>query len=319
MLKVSIALPAACLCLLAACESESHGSKAAVDNFESKVDAGAVIVPSEPLVMRTDEFSVEAGEERYLCFTKTLDEDVVIDGYSHGAQSFVHHIIFVRNLAPEPEGFSECDTLYRPTWDPLFVAGAGNATLTFPNDAGRKLSKGTQLLMQMHLLNATDHSATATVAVEMHRSQAQDPRPVSTYVFGTMDVHVPANQDSALQADCAMQEPVHLIAAFPHMHLLGTRMGFEGGSSLDTMQPLFDRQPYSFDDQHIDSTDIQLQAGDMTRVTCSYENPDSNEVTFGESTHSEMCFLLGFAIDREGPGACLSARGTHPAVDGGSP
>ena len=319
MPRPSTALSAASLLLLAACgsdpqsEAKAPDSPARVDNASSKAEAGTPVEVSAPLVMRTDEFSVEPGQERYLCFTKTLDEDAVIGGYSHAAQAYVHHIVFVRTLVPEPDGFSECDTLFRMTWDPLFISGAGDSTLKFPSDAGQKLTKGTQLLVQLHLLNSSDQVAHGSVAVEMHRSLAQDPRSVSTYVFGTTDVHVPAKQDSQLQANCEMKEPVQLIAAFPHMHLLGTGMRFEAGASADTMQPLFSREPYSFDDQHVENVDIQLQPGDKTRVTCTYENPDSKEVTFGESTHNEMCFFIGFALDREGLSYCLAPQGENPA------
>ena len=30
-------------------------------------------------------------------------------------------------LAPEPDGFAECDTLFRMTWEPLYITGAGDA------------------------------------------------------------------------------------------------------------------------------------------------------------------------------------------------
>jgi hypothetical protein len=190
--------------------------------------------------------------------------------------------------------------------------------LKFPSDAGQKLAKGTQLLVQLHLLNSSDQTAHGTVAVEMHRSLAKDPRPVSTYVFGTTDVHVPAKQASQLQADCEMKVPVQLIAAFPHMHLLGTGMRFEAGASADTMQPLFSREPYSFDDQHVENVDIQLNPGDKTRVTCNYENTDSKEVTFGESTHNEMCFFIGFALDRDNLSYCLAQHVEKPGADQGA-
>jgi Copper type II ascorbate-dependent monooxygenase, C-terminal domain len=312
---------AACLLLFCACESESRAAtaKSAADGVDAEVasrgDAGATEV-SAPLVMRTGDFTIEAGKERYLCFTKTLEDDAVIGGYSHAGQPFVHHILFVRTLVPEPDGFSECDTLFRQTWDPLFISGAGDSTLQFPSDAGHKLTKGTQLLVQLHLLNSSDEDAHSSVEVQMHRSAAQDPRPVSTYVFGTTNLHLPPKQASEVQSTCEMKEHVELIAAFPHEHLLGTGLRFEAGPSADAMQPLFAREPYSFDDQHTENVSIKLEPGDVTRVTCSYQNPDSNEVTFGESTHNEMCFFVGFALDRDSLSSCLTSSPKNPASDG---
>ena len=59
-----------------------------------------VQVPSDAgefLTWKTDEFELEAGKERYLCFTKTLEEDMVIDGYQTEGLPYVHHLIFSRN------------------------------------------------------------------------------------------------------------------------------------------------------------------------------------------------------------------------------
>jgi hypothetical protein len=164
-------------------------------------------VDKESLTLTTDDVSLDPGQERYLCFATTLDEDAVIDSYSSEAQPFVHHIVFVRTLAPEPDGFAECDTLFRMTWDPLYISGAGASTLKFPSDAGHKLTKGTQLLAQLHLLNASDDMVQGRVAI---------------------------------------------------------------------------------------------------KITCSYDNHTPEEVTFGESTHDEMCFFIAFAMDRSKIASCGS-------------
>jgi hypothetical protein len=267
---------------------------------------GPIASNKEGLTLTTDEFTLDAGQERYLCFATTLGEDAVIDAYSSEAQPFVHHIVFVRTLAPEPDGFAECDTLFRMTWDPLYLAGAGASKLQFPDDAGHKLTKGTQLLAQLHLLNASDNEVHGRVSINMHRSTASDPRPVSTYVFGTRQIELPPNQASDITSDCEMSEPVQLIAAFPHLHQLGTALHFEVGDSLDHMKDVYSRDPYSFDDQHTEDLDLKLNKGDKTRVTCSYDNDTPDEVTFGESTHNEMCFFIAFALDRTKITSCGS-------------
>lgn len=267
---------------------------------------------SQSLVMQTDEFTVAPGQERYLCFTKRLEEDVVIDGYSSKAQRFVHHLVFVQTLVPEPEGFSECETLFRMTWDPLYISGAGDSALEFPDDAGHKLTKGTQLLVQMHLLNAGDRAVQGSVAIDMHRSTAANPRPVSTYVFGTTKLALPPHQQSQVAGHCEVKEPLQLIAAFPHMHMLGTGLRFERGADDRDMKTLFAREPYDFDDQHIEAIDIALQPGDRVRTTCAYDNTSASPVMFGESTTTEMCFFIAFAIDRDKLSLCTEPSRVSP-------
>lgn len=90
------------------------------------------------------------------------------------------------------------------------------------------------------------------------------------------------------------------------MHLLGQSQRFEIGSSVDTMKEVFKRDPFSFDSQRIDTIDVKLVPGDRTRVTCTFNNTTDQAVAYGESTKDEMCYFLGFAIDRSTVSACLA-------------
>jgi hypothetical protein len=80
--------------------------------------------------------------------------------------------------------------------------------------------------------------------MDMRRSQHADPRPVSTYIFGSADVSLPAGQMTEVKGDCTLREDVKLIAGFPHMHLLGTSMRLEVGTSPNAMKTVFNRDPF---------------------------------------------------------------------------
>src|SRR5688572_4003003 len=137
------------------------------DEEPAQVEGPGIHVSAKRAILQTEEFTIEPGEEKYLCYATEVGEDLVVDGYSHAAQTIVHHIVFSRALAPEPDGFSECDTLFRETWDPLFITGAGSSEFLFPEGVGHRLKSGTQLVVQLHLLNTSDEPATETVAIEM--------------------------------------------------------------------------------------------------------------------------------------------------------
>ena len=332
----SFVLPAAWLLLSSACGSDGDAYASAAEpgaapqvtaadaHRSASHDAGGPAREHEPgfaadesFAWSTERFEVEAGTERYLCFSKTLEEDLVVDGYSTEGKPFLHHLIFARvnPRAPEPDGFAECDTAFRASWDPIFIAGAGKAKLAFPKDAGHKFPKGTQLMVQMHLLNTGDEKVEGAVGINMHRSLHTDPRPVSSYVFGTADVRLPAKQQTTLTGECKARERVQLIAGFPHMHLLGTSLTFEAGPSADKLKQVFKRDPYFFDNQAIEPVDVTLAPGDLTRVTCKYNNTLAHDVTYGESTNNEMCYFIGFAIDRTTTSGCL---GSAPPAGTGS-
>lgn len=283
---------------------------AASDDDSEPAASEPVATDSHPLgddadiyTWSTDKFTVEAGQERYLCFANTLTEDLVIDGYASRGERFVHHLIFSRASAPEPDGFAECDVAFKSSWQQLFITGAGDTALEFPEDAGHVLPAGTQLVVQMHLLNVAETPLEGAVNIDMRRSTSSNPRPVSSFIFGTAGVDLPPMERTTVVGTCAPFRNVELIAAFPHMHLMGSSMVFEVGPSADALEEVFRRDPFDFDNQIIEPLDLMIGAGTTTRVSCTFDNTTDQRVTYGESTRDEMCYLVGFAVG--GGGACL--------------
>lgn len=290
-----------------ACGDAADDSGRAMDELgNSMEDAGAepgIEVKDDHASFRTEVFTLEPGSEKYLCYAADVPEDLVIDGFSHEGAPFVHHLLFSRSSG-EPEGMSECDVLFRYTWEPIFAAGAGASELELPEDTGHRIAGGQQLVMQMHLFNTTEERVTASVALKMHRSSAEDPETIGNKTFGSFDLSIPPLQQSEVEALCVIDEPVEILAVFPHMHQLGTSLTFEVGSSEDSMEMVYARDPYEFDDQHIEPFELSLEPGDMTRLRCRYDNPDDRTIGFGESTTDEMCLLMGFTRGEHGIGGC---------------
>jgi hypothetical protein len=285
----------------------------------------AIVLPTgitttdEGAVFKTDEYTLDPGQERFLCFAANAEDDLVIQSVSHAAHSGLHHVIFSKANAAEPDGFSECDTLFRLTWEPIYLTGAGDSSLELPEGFAHRIAAGTQMVAQLHLLNTTNKPIRDAVEIRLRASTAEAPKPVAGYAFGNFDVHLPPLQASSLQGECDVKEDVRILAAFPHMHLLGKRLTFDVARAGGEFAQVFERNPYDFDDQHMESLDLSLSVGDRTRVNCEYENPYDHEITFGESTTNEMCFLVGFAADREKISGCMSRPATAPTAGAATP
>lgn len=292
------------LLMAAACgfDVEDEAAEPGFNPLQAQVAAG---VTPAPIAWTTEEFELPANKEAYLCYSKTLEEDTVVGGYSTEGAPYVHHLIFSRVRGPQKPGFEACPEAFRSSWDPVFITGAGAAKLDFPEGSGHKIPKGTQLIVQMHLLNTEDEPVKGKLTINLHRSTAQNPRPVNSFYFGSAAVKLPPKQTSQIVATCKVGQRAEVIAAFPHMHLLGTSMTFEVGRSEDTMKTVFKRDPFVFDNQSIEPMKLTLEPGDITRLTCKYNNVLDKEVGYGESTNNEMCYLIAFSLDRGG--ACLAA------------
>jgi len=260
--------------------------------------------------------TVAAGQERYVCYTRTLDADLAVDRFDYAAKSYVHHIFFSRTLQPEPDGVSECDVLFRTTWIPLFVAGNGSAHLAYPQGAATLLPKGTQIVVQLHLLNASSGPQDVNVDIEMRRSTEKNPVAVGLYAFGTQRISLAPNAASSISYECTTRQDIQSFTMLAHMHRLGTKMTLEVADGSGAYHEVFRRDPYDFNNQFLDPAPLQIAKGTKTRITCTYDNTTNAAVTYGESTNNEMCFLATFVTGQQGPTGCIEGPNAGDAGTG---
>ena len=262
-------------------------------------------------VFPTGRFEVPAGEEKFFCYTMTLEEDLLVDRFVYASQPVVHHLVVAETMSPEPEGFSECDVLFRPSWIPIFLAGTGDSVVDPPEGAAFKFRKGSQVLLQLHLLNPTREDIEDQVSVHLRKDEAETAEDVGMVAFGSMAVDLPPNAQSEVVGACEVEEDMEIFAVFAHMHYLGISLKLETGPTADTMEEVYLRDPWDFDYQSIEPFRLTLAAGDHARVTCSYDNPNDERVGFGESSLDEMCFLIAYVTGADQHiGGCLGGGGS---------
>jgi hypothetical protein len=268
------------------------------------------------LVFDTGTYSVPKSTEMYRCFTKTFDEDMWIDHFAYDAEPTVHHMVLAQTLAPEPDGTFECPVFFKPTWIPLFANGTGGAELSVPSGSSFPLPKGTQVLVQLHLLNASEADATGELKIHL-RKVARTADESGIFAFGTTDVTLPPKQSTSIHNDCTIDGDVDVFALFPHMHKLGKSLKFEVGPDADHLETIFSVDQWNFDKQFIAAKPVKLHAGDFTRTTCTYDNTTDKEVVFGESTFNEMCFLPTFRTGFTALDGCLELGSWGNQTPGG--
>jgi hypothetical protein len=281
------------------------GSAEEPDKAPKVFEAGITDTPTE-LAVATEDFTLAAGDERFLCYTKTLERDAVISEYQYEARPGMHHFVLARTSGNEPDGFSECDVLFRQTWSPLFIGTTADAELKIPTGAANVLPAGTRLLIQLHLLNSTNREIKQQAVVQMKRSTEQAPVDAGLYVFGKTDLELPPQQTSSVTASCTTGRNVTFFAMLPHMHYLGRGLKIEAGPDDNSLSTIFEDNAYDFDNQELKKFDFTIPQGHRTRTTCTFDNPGTETITFGESSTNEMCFAIGFALNVKGASGCIS-------------
>jgi hypothetical protein len=236
------------------------------------------------------------------------DVDLAIDRFTYDTTPGIHHLLLANTVVSEDDKPFECNVLFKQTWFPVFANGTGSADVSTPEGSAFKIHKGSQLLIQLHLLNSGKEPLTGKGRLVMHKNTSPDLVGAGIYGFGTQKVALPAQQVTTIKNDCVTEKDVHIFSGFPHMHTLGKKMSFWTGKDEASLTKQFSVDSWSFGEQQIYPLKLDLPKGTMTRVTCEYDNTTPKEVTFGESTSNEMCYFTTFVAPFETLDGCITLQ-----------
>ncbi len=253
--------------------------------------------PNQECVSLRVDHSVDIEVETYPCFVFAMPFGVDQTIYRWRPQvdpAVVHHFVLYRTSSPLALGaHGECQI---PEGAEVIAAWSpGNDGLQLPDDVGFALGRSDdRLLLQMHYATGTrgDNSG-----VELCARNSPPVVTAGTFVLGTVRIQIPGgatNHDVVHRCLQRQQEPLTVLAASPHMHRLGraiTSNVYRGGLN-GPLETIVDVAPFDYDRQrtHIIEPAIDLEPGDVIETTCRYDNPGSEQVSYGISVDDEMCF-----------------------------
>ncbi len=260
--------------------------------------------PARDLRIQTS-FVIEPSVERYECFRKNITEDVFVTRLSTSSAPGVHHQILGITDQSLPEGVAPCDsvgTSIAESW--LFVASSSPRMFAMPADVAYHIPAGSQLVLQMHLLNAGDTAMSSTVSVELTGIAEAEVVDLAQLVeAGSLNIDLPPARETTVKGKCTLSEDVKVFGLLPHMHGLGTTFkSWISNAGTDTMLYddafLGDNQPFaSFEP-------VAMPKGAAINVECTYFNGSGNRVIYGPSARDEMCYGFTYyypAITTQGP------------------
>ncbi len=247
------------------------------------------------------EWTVAAGSESYICVRTELPRAMTLDGFRAPAISGTHHALLTIAEDSEPLGTAPCSASSTGA-RALFATGIAGASFALPSGVGVVLDKGTRLLLNIHVVNATARPLTARTTIEAHTVSSVEKRVELLLAGKTTDLVVPSGESTQL-GRCTLQQATTLFAVMPHMHARGVRLAarVEGG------EPLYDG-PFDADRAAFVplSPAVTVAAGGRLIVECSYMNTGREPIAFGPSADDEMCYAIFYRSPASGgPAVCV--------------
>ena len=267
-------------CALAACGVDY------MDTPDPGPGSGSAVT-STPLI--AGDWSLPPDSENYICVRRTVTEDTYIKTIVPIAPLGTHHFVLMVGDPDGPDGTTTCDSsLGKPA---IFASGVGVEPLAMPDGIAVHLAAGQQLLLNLHLFNASDEPLTGTSGIAIEASPQVDAAHSAGVVLAgkTLGLTV-ATGVTTQDATCTTAAGQTMFAISPHMHLLGTHLKAEYNGAT-----LYDSD-YAFDEQQFRMiTPAVTTANGKYHITCTYTNYSGETIHFGESTTDEMCFAITFA------------------------
>ena len=234
------------------------------------------------------EWSMPAGGEAWVCARKTLKEDLFVTSFESIAPTGTHHVVLTFGPPDAPDGVSPCTgtTVFRVS---AYGGGRGVLPLKFPQGIARKIPKGSQLLLNIHLFNGYGEDLTGTSGVRALTIPESEVIELAEHVAtGTQYLQLPARQTTTQIGHCTMTSDVTLIAVAPHMHRLGVHQKVFAETAAGEITLL--DTPFDLDSQSYRPLDsVKLARGERVRVECTYNNTTDETITYGDSALDEMC------------------------------
>jgi hypothetical protein len=176
----------------------------------------------------------------------------------------------------------------------------GTGVGAFPKDVAMHVPAHSYVVLDLHMLNATDRSAGACMKVGIHGiPKDRVKQEGGVLFFYNPFITVAAGQSAHARMACPVTRDISLGSAVSHMHKSG--VGYEAkwldGDPLEPGTQLREMLYTTTQwDEPIDTvwpTPRALKAGDFIDYTCEYQNQTSHDVAQGLGTNDEMCMFVG--------------------------
>lgn len=249
-----------------------------------------------------------AVTDDYHCFVldPMLGSDQTLIGYDFvpGVRSQVHHVLVYAGSLSEakskdaatPEAGYTCYGGPELT-DPQLVAAwvPGSSATEFPATTGVPIKAGSGLVMQIHYNLANGAPQADRSQLKMQFAKQPVLRPAIITPLAQTDFSIPP-ASTGYSASNILTVPgnITLWGLAPHMHTLGRRARVETvaqGSVPSTC--LIDIPKWDFHWQQLyfyaGISGLKVSAGTKVKLTCTWDNPGSSPIKWGESTSDEMC------------------------------
>jgi hypothetical protein len=243
------------------------------------------------------------GEERIACIDKKLPTTAAIDVVKISSEMTMggHHLVFYKSGATaEATTPFTCQTFRDITNGtvPLYIAQKPTTELNFPKAVAYTMPAGQMVRVELHFLNTTSGPLPVTGTVHIADAVAGTITDHANLMFyGNLKINIPAQSTATVGPTFrkyASAAP-KIFGLTGHTHQRGTSVTIEIASDATSAGTnVYTNTNWAEPPLTIFDPPLVPTAGQGFRYTCTYNNPTTSPIAFGEGVNQEMCFLWAY-------------------------
>lgn len=276
-------------------------------------DAPAPAAPAEQLpkvdltrTMPTAYTPTQRDDYRCFIIDPQLAQQEVVTGYDivPGSKKVVHHVIMY--IVPRTRAVTKDAEDTTPGWEcfgganvstngTLGAWAPGGSAVLFPANTGIRINPNEVIAMQVHYNLDNGSDADQTSIKLMYGTGSE--RSAFLLPLVADNFNIPPNAVNYAHSESfpnSLGFPLYLWGFLPHMHTKGKTIKMSAGAAEDCLVDI-PQWDFHWQNQYFRKTAYQLSASSSVKMSCTWDNPTSSAVTWGEGTSDEMCFAFVYA------------------------
>jgi len=245
-----------------------------------------------------DQVTIKPGEERFLCFYKTLPgtAELQVGAFqSWMTTGSSHHFIAYHASKGEADGTLKDCAFGNGAWMYATSVSGKVIELAMPEKVGLPLAGGTSVIMNMHFINTSTEPVSPTLKLNLLYAKDVQYKAAAMTSFN-LGINVPANGTQTVNGSCKAPAGAKFFAMTTHTHKHATAADVRyvsGGLSQHLVHTVDWESP---DMALFTAPDfLTMKAGDTFQYSCTYRNDSATAVKVGETAATnEMCMAIGY-------------------------
>jgi hypothetical protein len=247
--------------------------------------------------------NVSPGQEakycQYIAPGQVFPASIDVGRFEHAFDGTSHHL-FLYESRKQPgevgsEAFACADASHLDKGTLMYSAQSNLGELRFPRGVARHVAADAVLLLEWHVVNATNAHSTSEAALNLWYATEPQLIPAGTLSYYHPFIHVPAQASASVTLRCAVPDEVTLLWATSHMHRHGvehaSRLVGDGAAPV----PLFETDQWDDPPMRTFDEEIRAAPGELIELECRFQNDGAAPVIEGPSVDDEMCmFIAGY-------------------------